>query len=370
MTVLRFAALGMLLAAPATEARVPSGPLAATMTAAAKSFLSTLDTGELQQTTIAFNSAERLNWSYVPHSRRGLPLARMRPATRAAATQLLRVALSEPGARKVDTIVSLEDVLRAVEGWSGRDSGLYYLSIFGEPAERGAWGWRFEGHHVSLNWTILDGEIVGSSPQFLGANPAEVRSGSMGGTRALAAEEDLARAVLASLSPAQRSRAVIAAAAPADIITGSARQASILERRGLEWAALDAKSQGLLLSLLQEYAGLQAPAVAEAKLAKIKAELASVVFAWMGGANPGQGHYYRVQGASFLVEYDNTQNVANHIHCVWREFHRDWGEDALAEHYRTAAHHSLTAPVLPSSHRAQLGAVPDSRCSGGRRCRR
>jgi hypothetical protein len=308
------------------------------MTAAARSFLSTLDPGERQEATIAFNSAERLNWSYVPRPRRGLPLGRMRPATRAAATRLLRVALSEPGARKVDTIVSLEDVLRAIEGWSGRDSGLYYVTVFGEPAERGAWGWRYEGHHLSLNWTILDGAMVGSSPQFLGANPADVRAGPWRGTRALAAEEDLARALLASLSPAQRSRALLAPTAPRDIVTGAARQAGIQERLGLPWPDLDATQQGLLLSLVQENAAVQATAVAESRLAKIRLELASVVFAWMGGSDRGEGHYYRIQGESFLVEYDNTQDGANHIHSVWREFHGDWGADALAAHYRAAAH--------------------------------
>jgi len=338
--VARHAAALCFLCATALHAEVVATAPAANVTAAARAFLATLDAGERRAASLPFNSEERLNWGYVPRERRGLAVGQMRPASREAVTRLLGAALSERGARTVETIASLEDVLFAIEGWRGRDRGLYYVTVFGEPAERGAWGWRYEGHHLSLNWTILDGAIVGSAPQFLGANPAEVRAGPLRGTRALAAEEDVARALLASLTPVQRSRAVVAAAAPADIVSGSARQAGITERRGLPWPDLDPKQQGLLLSLLQEYAAVQAPAVAEARLAKIRSQLQGAVFAWMGGTQRGEGHYYRIQGESFLVEYDNTQNGANHIHSVWRELKGDWGADALAEHYRTAAHHA------------------------------
>jgi hypothetical protein len=322
-------------------------PAAAAILEAARGFVATLDADERDLALRPFKAAERLDWGYVPRPRQGLPLSRMRPSTRVATTQLLRAALSEAGARKVDAIVALEDVLRSVEGWSGRDSGLYYVTVFGEPSGIGAWGWRYEGHHLSLHWTVLDGAVVGSAPQFLGSNPAEVRGGPQRGRRALAAEEDLARAILASLTPAQRSRAVVAAQAPADIVTGNSRQASIQERRGIAWGDLDARQQGLLLTLLHEYAAIQAPAIAAERLAQIRGELPSIVFAWMGGSDKGQGHYYRIQGSSFLVEYDNTQNGANHIHCVWREFHGDWGQDALAAHYRQAAHHRQAGSADP-----------------------
>jgi hypothetical protein len=342
--VRRASALSILVATALPAAVVATSP-AVNLAGAAQAFLATLDAGERRAASFPFNSEERLNWGYVPRERRGLAVGQMRPASREAAGRLLGAALSERGTRTVETIASLEDVLFAVEGWRGRDRGLYSVTVFGEPAERGAWAWRYEGHHVSLNWTILDGAIVASSPQFLGANPAEVRSGPSRGTRALAAEEDLARALLGSLAPAQRSRAILAAAAPRDIVTGSARQAGILERRGLVWPDLDSKQQGLLLSLVQEYAAVQTPAVAQSRLAKVRRELARVVFAWMGGTEPGAGHYYRIQGESFLIEYDNTQDGANHIHSVWREFQGDWGADALAEHYRTAAHHARPRDV-------------------------
>lgn len=344
-TVAAVGALSLLAGAARAQG---SAPDAGGMTAAAQQFLATLDAAQRAQTKLAFNSAARLDWGYVPRQRPGLPLKQMTPATREAAVRLLRSTLSLRGAQKVDAIVALEEVLRAVEGWSGRDSGLYYVTVFGDPAERGAWGWRYEGHHLSLNWTLKDGRVVGSSPQFLGANPAEVRSGPQRGGRALALEEDLARSLVASLGPAQRARAVLAPRAPADIVTGSAREAAVLEARGLPWTELDAEKQGFLLSLLQEYASTQAPAVAEARLARVRSELASVVFAWMGGLRQGEGHYYRVQGSSFLVEYDNTQNGANHIHSVWREFHGDWGKDLLSEHYRSAPHHAPSAVPRPA----------------------
>jgi hypothetical protein len=212
--------------------------------------------------------------------------------------------------------------------------------------------------------------VVGSSPQFFGANPAEVKSGPRQGSRALAREEDLARALVTSLAPAQRARAVIDPRAPADIVTGSSREAAVLEARGLPWSELDAGQQGLLLSLVQEYASTQAPAVAERRLQRVRSELEGVVFAWMGGLSKGEGHYYRIQGRSFLVEYDNTQNGANHVHSVWREFRGDWGKDLLGEHYRSAPHTtarlSAARAVTPLSHAVPaLQPQPTDLCLGG-----
>src|SRR4029453_5297495 len=333
---LRAAMAGALL----WSAAVRGQAAAQEMTQAAIAFLGTLDAPRRAEASLRFDSPARLDWSYVPGKRRGLPLERMTPASRAAVTVLLRTGLSERGLGKVEAIVSLEDVLRETEGWAGRDPGLYYVTVVGEPAERGAWGWRYEGHHLSLNWTLVDGQIAGSAPQFLGANPATLNTGPPPGARALAAEEDLARALVQSFDPVRRARAVLAAEAPRDIVTGNARRVAIEQDRGIPWRELDASQRGLLLSLIREYADAQTPAVAQARLAAIQGGLDRTVFAWMGDLRPREGHYYRIQGPAFLIEYDNTQNGANHIHCVWREFHGDWGEDALAEHYRTAAHHT------------------------------
>lgn len=319
--------------------RPAAGQSAQGMTRAATAFLATLDDARRNEAVLPFDSVARLSWSYLPGKRRGLTVARMTPATRATFDTLLRSALSNSGFAKVEAIVSLEDVLRDLEGWAARDPGLYTVTLFGQPADTGAWGWRYEGHHLSLNWTIVDGRVAGSSPQFMGANPATQRSGPRKGSRALAAEEDMARALLTSLDAPHRARAIVAAEAPADILNGMARRVAIAEARGIGWTDLDSQQRGLLLSLIRQYTDAQAPEIARARLEKIQAGLDRTVFGWMGGARPGEGHYYRIQGPDFLIEFDNTQDGANHIHCVWREFAGDWGEDVLAEHYRTSDHH-------------------------------
>ena len=340
---------------PLPAEAAPEG--APTMAKAATSFLATLDPARRAKARLPFNSAERLNWNFVPRERQGVPIKQMSPEERQAALALLKSSLSARGFGKVETIVHLEEVLFAISGSAVRDPGLYYFTVFGEPSERGAWGWRYEGHHVSLNWTVVDGRVVASTPQFLGANPAEVRDGPMKGTRALAAEEDLGRALVKSLSAGQRSEAVLSKNAPEDILTGDSREAAIQEDKGISYGKLTQEQQGLLLSLIQEYAAAQPPAVALARLARVKAELPNVKFAWMGGLEKGQGHYYRIQGSTFLIEYDNTQNNANHIHCVWREFKGDWGNDLLAEHYRTALHHAESRRADPHAAKAPQQAL-------------
>ena len=319
---------------------------APSMARAANAFLAALDTVKREKANIAFHSDERLNWHFVPKERQGVPFKQMSAEERQAALALLKSSLSVSGFKKVETIRNLEEVLRAMEGNPRRDPEQYYFTVFGEPSERGAWGWRYEGHHTSFNWTVVDGKLVASTPQFTGANPADVGDGPRKGTRALAAEEDLGRTLVKSLSADQAQLAVISnsapfgSSAPLGIITGNSREAAIQEDKGVAYTKLTEAQQGLLLSLVQEYASAQLPAVAQARLARVRADLPNVRFAWMGGREKGQGHYYRIQGSTFLIEYDNTQNNANHIHGVWREFKGDWGKDVLAEHYRTAPHHA------------------------------
>jgi hypothetical protein len=343
-----------LASAHATEATDP----APSMAKAAHAFLAALAPAKREKANFPFQSEERLNWHFVPRMRQGLPLKQMSPDERQAALALLKASLSANGLKKVETIRSLEDVLRVIEGNERRDAELYYFTVFGEPSDKGAWGWRFEGHHTSFNWTLVDGRVVASSPQFMGANPADVNVGPRKGTRALAAEEDLGRALVTSLSAEQAQLAVVSPnapfgpSAPLGIVTGNSREAAIQEDTGIAYGKLNAKQQGLLLSLIQEYANNQPPAVAQARLARVKAELPHIKFAWMGGRDKGQGHYYRIQGSTFLIEYDNTQNNANHIHSVWREFKGDWGKDVLAEHYRTAPHHRHQRGIHPQAKKA------------------
>lgn len=311
-----------------------------TMLDAARTFLTTLNPAQKSKAMLPFNSEERFHWFYTPVSRKGIPLKDLMLPQRQAALALLRAGLSEKGYSKAETIRKLEGVLREIEGSSGRDPDLYFFTFFGEPAANGAWGWRYEGHHCSQNWTILNGQSIGSSPQFFGANPAEVRDGPMKGTRVLSAEEDLARSLVKSFSTEQRVEGVLSANAPGDILTSNERNAAIQEDKGVAYSKLGKDQQGTLLALIEEYLGAQPRAQARQRLDKIReASFEPIKFAWMGGLDKGQGHYYRVQGKTFLIEYDNTQNGANHIHCVWRDFNGDWGQDLLAEHYRNSPHH-------------------------------
>ena len=334
---------GVLLAAAMAMSAAPmdAASPAEEMSAAAQRFLATLETEARARARLAFDSEERFSWHFVPMPRAGLPLKAMTTAQRDAAMRLLRAGLSEKGYSKAETIRTLELILAEIEqNPVRRDPDLYYVTIFGEPSAGGTWGWRFEGHHISLNWTLVGGRSIASTPQFFGSNPAEVRSGPRKGTRALAAEEDLARALLESLPEAQRARAVIGGTAPPDILSGNQRKASIQEDRGVAFADLTTEQRGLLLAIIDEYAGAQPKAVAEQRLARVReAGLDRIRFAWMGGLSRGEPHYYRVQGPTFLIEYDNTQNDANHIHAVWRDFDGDFGVDLLEEHYRNSAHH-------------------------------
>jgi hypothetical protein len=322
---------------PTREDRVT----AAAMVAAASAFVDALAPEQRAQAVLPFEEEERFNWHYVPRDRRGLPFKAMSEQQRSRAHAFLQAGLSQAGYRKATTIISLEEVLRELEGGQGpvRDPELYFFTLFGRPTTEGTWGWRVEGHHVSLNFTVVQGRLIASTPQFLGANPAEVKQGPRQGLRALPAEEDLARELLNSLDPARRAEAVIAAEAPRDIITRADRRAEVGEPQGLGVARMDGRQRGLLLALLDEYANAMPDAIAQERLRRLQeAGIDQIHFAWAGSGDRGEPHYYRVQGPTFLIEYDNTQNNANHIHSVWRDFDGDFGLDLLRLHYETAPH--------------------------------
>ncbi len=308
------------------------------MTNAAGNLLAALSPDQLDRTVLRFEDEERFNWHYVPRVRRGLPFKDMTAAQKHLAQALLSAGLSQSGSIKAATIMSLEEVLRVIENDNGarRNPEGYHFSLFGTPAVDGVWGYRVEGHHLSLNFTIVRGLVTGS-PNFFGANPAEVRQGPRKGLRALAREEDLARDLLDALKPEQRTVAIVDAAAPADILTAASRKAALEGRpSGLPVSRMSAAQRRLLHTLLEEYAGNLPPELAAARMAKVEAAGGNLFFAWAGGASRGQPHYYRIQAPAFLVEYDNTQNNANHIHSVWRDFEGDFGLDLLKAHYQTS----------------------------------
>jgi hypothetical protein len=308
---------------------------------AANAFLASLNPQQLNLAKLDFSSDRRLNLKYTPGPRVGLPLRAMEKHQRDLAYAMMAATLSQRGFIKATTIMSLEPILRQLEAGLNngidRDPELYYFSIFGEPSTTGTWGWKAEGHHVSVNIAIRGGVVVGSTPTFFGSNPAEVKEGPRKGLRVLAQEEDLARALLMALDAGQKKAAIIQTVAPREILTAENREPKIGAPVGLPVPRMNPKQVEMLTALLQEYAYRMSPDIAEITMNDVrKAGIDKIFFAWAGSEKRGDPHYYRVQGPTFVVEYDNTQNNANHIHSVWRDLGNDFGVDALREHYRTA----------------------------------
>jgi hypothetical protein len=307
------------------------------MSEAAGAFINSLSPDQRAKATFAFEDEQRFDWHFIPRVRKGIPFKELDPPQRLLGSALLGAGLGQRGLIKAATTMSLETILRELEQGKGpvRDPELYFLSIFGDARSTKPWGWRVEGHHVSLNFALVEGKTIASTPTFFGANPAEVLQGPRTGLRALAPEEDLARLLIKSLDDKQRAQAVVAEKAPSDILSTNLRKAEPLKPAGLRTGKLGQKQQEILMTLLSEYASRHAPDIAAARLDRVRAAgPGNIFFAWAGGFEKGQGHYYRIQGPSFLVEYDNVQNNANHIHTVWRDFNSDFGVDELALHYK------------------------------------
>lgn len=301
-------------------------------------FVASVDPARRERLVLAFDDAKRTDWHYVPRSRPGLSLADLDAKQREAVHRLLRTALSAAGHRKVVNIIELELVLREVEltGFF-RDPEKYFLVFFGAPDPKAPWGWRFEGHHLSLSFT-LRGDVIATTPSFLGANPAQVRKGPKQGLRTLAEEEDEARKLLATLDEAQRRVAVIDERTYGEIVTRAAPRVSPLEGRGLETRAMTGPQRAQLRRLVEAYADSFEPGLRAARLARAFEDPEAIRFAWAGPTERGKPHYYRVQGPRFLIEYDSSQDGGNHIHTVWRDFDGDFGRDLLREHHSRSAH--------------------------------
>ncbi len=313
------------------------------MTAAAQALLEATAPGPRAELLQPFTLEARGDWHYTPRSRPGIAFKAMGAGQRQAAQRLLAAALSEPGLVKVRALIALEIALRALESFGlSRDPENYAIALFGTPDAAAPWGWRIEGHHLSLHFTLAKGEVVASLPQFLGANPAQVPrdipGGPRQGQRVLGEEEDRAFALLAALNAAQRRQAVFSAQTFGDIATRNAQQLDPLAPVGIAFDALDAAQQALLLRIVESLAAVAEPSIAQQRLEQVRSGgLASIRFGWAGAQQRGQPHYWRIQGARFLIEWDNSGG--NHIHNVWRDFAGDWGRDVLGEHYRGAGGH-------------------------------
>lgn len=335
-TLLFVAAIGSI-----SLAAVLRRPTTEGMRQAAETLVSTLDDSQRQQVLLPFDSQARVQWHFIPKDeRKGLALRDMNDAQKAATLRLVRSALSESGYSTTTRIMLLEGVLRRLEGSGGRwdrDPEGYYVTLFGKPSESDSrWGLSFEGHHLSLNFVCRGNEVLDSTPQFFGANPATIRSDVEGpldkGARTLADEQDLGFKLLAQLSEAQKEKAVIAQEAPAEIRAAGEPQPPGEPPAGLSYREMTGPQLETLEQLVGVYASAMPAEVAEARLEAIRqAGWGNVHFAWAGASEPGIGHYYRVQGPTFLIEFVNTQpdaegNPANHIHCVWRDTTGDFDQ--------------------------------------------
>jgi hypothetical protein len=311
---------------------------AAKMRAGVEAVLDALPAPLRAQATKDFQDRDRLEWHYTPRSRNGVSFKEMDAKAREAVHALLRTALSAAGHRKVTNIIELELVLREMETFGfNRDPERYHLTVYGRPDATGRWGWRFEGHHLSLNFTLAGDKMAVDSPSFFGASPATVPRGPKKGQRALGEEHDAGWAVFESLDAVQRKEAVIAAQTYGEIVTHNAAKVEPLSPAGIAAGRLDERQRALLWKLVETYAASFQPGLAQARLARAKeGGVEALRFAWAGATVRGRPHYYRVQGPKFLIEYDASQNDGNHIHTVWRDFTGDFGRDLLREHYAMA----------------------------------
>lgn len=308
------------------------------LSVSAGKFLSALSKEQKDRALFAYDNEERVNWNFVPTSRRGLPFEAMTDAQKSAALELLKATLSDQGLRKASGVLSLEAVLREVEGRSPGDTYRnpqnYYVSLFGTPSSTALWGWRIEGHHISINVSSDGGKIVACTPSFFGTNPAIVPSGKERGKQVLKDETELGFALVNALRADQLQKARFSDKALPEIVSGNRRKAEPLLPGGLSFKDLDAAQQQQFLKLLDVYVKNYEFDFSSRLMAKIKsAGMDNLTFAWAGSLAPGEGHYYRIQGPMLLIEYDNTQNNANHVHTAVRDLNNDFAEDILREHY-------------------------------------
>ena len=315
--------------APAREASV---------SARAQKLLAVTAAPDRSKLQLSFEDEPRSDWHYTPRRRSGIPWRDMNAAQRDATLALLRTALTDAGLEHMRAIMSLEIALKQIETFSrSRDPENYAMAIFGAPSESGFWGFRIEGHHLSLHFTLDGDRFVTTLPQFMGANPALVPrdfepNGPRQGARVLGKPEDLARELMGELKGAARTKASFDQRPYGDIVSGNAAKQGPLDPVGVEWDDLGGAEQGSLLQLIVTFAEHLRPDLADARLARVRAGgMSTIRFGWAGSVTRGQPYYFRIQGATFLIEFDNSGG--NHIHSVWRDFQGDFGRDVLAEHY-------------------------------------
>jgi len=337
MKIKHFIAIALLLISTCSQSQTDD------MSRAAANFIKLLQPKQMAQAVYPFDTTERYIFGYVPKTdRKGLSVNEMNDQQKTAAFTLMKAALSKEAYAKARAVMQLELVLKALENRAAddhyRDTGKYFFTVFGKPGGKHVWGWRLDGHHLSFNFTSDTKKIVAGTPGFMGSNPAVVLSGPEKGKEILHDETRLGLSLVQSLSEKQLVAAMISANAPADILTTDKRVAVITDKKGISYADMTVEQQKALMQLLSLYIQRYTHLFATSMMEDIeKAGTKNLVFSWAGSMEDGPGHakYYRIQGPTIVIEYDNTQNNGNHVHTVVRDLKNDFGGDVLLEHYRS-----------------------------------
>jgi len=309
----------------------------------ATTFLNSLNNEQREKAQMPFDDLSRNTWHFLPGAmwpRAGIQLGELNAKQKESLFNLLQSHLSETGYTKARKIMELENVLFETGQGSAefRDPEKYSVAFYGDPEKDSLWAWSYEGHHLSLNFTVANGK-VSIAPRFMGASPATIKEGKRKGERTLANEEDYGLQLVNALSIEQKQEAIFQKISYADIVTSNASEVAPLSAVGIRMKDLTTGQQKILLSLLDEYLATMPKALAEKRMDNLKSEeFDDIRFGWAGETEIGKPHYYRIQGKTFLVEFDNTQNNANHIHLVWRDFDGDFGRDLIKEHYQHSQH--------------------------------
>ncbi len=301
-------------------------------------FLNSLNSVQKEKAIVGFEDENRTRWHYFPstmYHREGIPLKELDANQKKLLHNLLQAYLSEKGYKKATDAIEFEGILRDLTNDPVfRDAELYYVTFYGKPTNDKPWGWGFEGHHLSLNFTI-NGDHITYVPLFYGSSPAIVLSGPQKGRRALKNEEDMGLKLINILNADQRKKAIINDVAFKDILSGNKSEISPFKNEGISISEMNSEQQELIIQLIYEYISSMPSELANSRMKNIKSEeIENIYFAWAGNTELRKPHYYRIQGKTFLIELDNTQNNANHIHVVWRDFDGDFGRNLIKEHYQ------------------------------------
>ena len=307
----------------------------------ANKFLNSLSSEQRKKALYDFESDERYNWHFIPkNDRKGIMLSELDEHQKQLGFGLLKFYLSDTGFKKTQEIIQLEVILKELENRQKddtyRDPGKYTFIFFGKPSDSIPWGWRFEGHHISFNFSTIANKIIAGTPGFMGSNPAIILSGPQKGLQILENETELGFKLVRSFSSQQSAKAIISEDVPGDIITYNNRKAMIENPQGILYAEMNDAQQKILLQLLSVYINRYTKLFADDMMHEIEeAGLKNLRFAWIGSKEHaiGNPYYYRIQGPTVIVELDNTQNNANHVHSVIRDLKHDFGGDELLQHY-------------------------------------